>query len=488
MTTSRATTAATTTKRAPRTVKSKRTVVPHLTVEERVARGKAARREVPRSTHADLNTGIARPDPIALLEQQAESRVPELVPIRYGRMLVSPFTFYRGAALIMASDLSGGARSGLNVQLCGDAHLMNFGVFHTPERRMVFDINDFDETAPGPFEWDVKRLAASFAIAGRDNDFSTKDRRKALLAVSESYRTAMAEFAGMTNLAVWYTTLDVANFVQQSGKLAAKVRKRAEANIDKARTKNSLQAFEKLTHLVNGERRIISDPPLIEPIEDIFTGRSRDELESTLHELVARYRQTLQSDRRHLLEEFRVAHMARKVVGVGSVGTRAWIILLLGRDDSDPLFLQAKEAQPSVLESFTGASRFRSNGQRIVAGQHLMQANSDIFLGYETTIGGDGIKRDFYLRQLRDGKGSAMVELMDPPTLAMYGRICGRALARAHARSGDRIAIAAYLGNGDTFDQALADFSETYADQNERDYDALVAAEADGRVSVLRGV
>jgi uncharacterized protein (DUF2252 family) len=462
--------------------------VPHLTVQERVARGKAARREVPRTTHAELNTGMGRPDPIALLEKQAETRVPELVPIRYGRMLVSPFTFYRGAALIMASDLSGGARSGLNVQLCGDAHLMNFGVFNTPERRMVFDINDFDETAPGPFEWDVKRLAASFAIAGRDNGFSTKERRKVLLAVAASYRTSMAEFAGMPNLAVWYTTLDVANFVEQSGKLAAKVRKRAEANLDKARTKDSLQAFEKLTHLVDGERRIISDPPLIEPIEDIVTGHSRDELESVLHELVARYRQTLQSDRRHLLEEFRVVHMARKVVGVGSVGTRAWIILLLGRDGSDPLFLQAKEAQPSVLESFTGASRFRTNGQRIVAGQHLMQANSDIFLGYETVEGVDGVKRDFYLRQLRDGKGSATVELMDPPTLAMYATMCGRGLARAHARSGDRIAIASYLGTSDTFDQAIADFSETYADQNERDYDALVAAEADNRVSVLRGL
>jgi uncharacterized protein (DUF2252 family) len=483
------TTNTTTTAPAPRTAKSKRTVVPHLTVDERVARGKAARQEVPRSTHADLNTGVARPDPIALLEQQAESRVPELVPIRYGRMLVSPFTFYRGAALIMASDLSGGARSGLNVQLCGDAHLMNFGVFHTPERRLVFDINDFDETAPGPFEWDVKRLAASFAIAGRDNGFSTKQRRAALLAVTAAYRTAMAEFAAMKNLAVWYTTLDVAGFVEQSAKLtSAKVLKRAAANIDKARTKDSLQAFEKLTHLVNGERRIISDPPLIEPIEDIFSGRSRDELASNLHELVARYRQTLQSDRRHLLEEFRVAHIARKVVGVGSVGTRAWIILLLGRDDSDPLFLQAKEAQPSVLESFTGASRFKTNGQRIVAGQHLMQANSDIFLGYESVEGADGVKRDFYVRQLRDGKGSAAVELMDPPTLALYGTMCGQALARAHARSGDRVAIAAYLGNGDTFDRAIADFAESYADQNERDYDALVAAEAEGRVSVMRGL
>jgi uncharacterized protein (DUF2252 family) len=469
--------------------KRKRVVVPHLTVDERVARGKAARREVPRSTHAGLNTAIARPDPVDLLEQQAQSRVPELVPIRYGRMLVSPFTFYRGAALIMASDLSGGARSGLNVQLCGDAHLMNFGVFNSPERRMVFDINDFDETAPGPFEWDVKRLAASFAIAGRDNGFNTKERRKALLAVSESYRAAMAEFAGMTNLEVWYSSLDVASFVEQSGKLvSAKLRKRAEANLDKARTKDSLQAFAKLTHMVNGEPRIISDPPLIEPIEDVVRDAGGDELELNLHEWLARYRQTLQSDRRHLLEEFRFVHAARKVVGVGSVGTRAWILLLLGRDGRDPLFLQAKEAQRSVLESFTGASRYRSSGQRIVAGQHLMQASSDIFLGYETVDGADGVKRDYYLRQLRDGKGSAVVELMDPATLTLYATLCGRALARAHARSGDRIAIASYLGTGDIFDQAIADFSETYADQNERDYDALVAAEADARVSVLRGL
>jgi uncharacterized protein (DUF2252 family) len=366
---------------------------------------------------------------------------------------------------------------------------MNFGVFNTPERRMVFDINDFDETAPGPFEWDLKRLAASFAIAGRDNGFTRKERRAALLNVSASYRTSMAEFAAMTNLAVWYTALDVAAFVEQSGNFAsAKVRKRAAANLDKARTRDSLHAFERLTHLVDGQRRIISDPPLIEPIEDIVAGRSRDELESSLHELVAGYRRTLQSDRRHLLEEFRIAHMARKVVGVGSVGTRAWIILLLGRDDSDPLFLQAKEAQPSVLESFTSASRFRSNGQRIVAGQHLMQASSDIFLGYQRVEGDDGVTRDFYVRQLRDGKGSASVELMDPSTLALYATICGRALARAHARSGDRIAIAAYLGDSDKFDQAIADFSETYADQNERDYDALVAAEADGRVSVRRGL
>ena len=468
----------------------KRIVVPHLTVEERVARGRAARRDVPRSSHAQLGaTGVARPDPVALLEQQAETRVPDLVPIRYGRMLASPFTFYRGAALIMASDLSGSARSGLTVQLCGDAHLMNFGIFNTPERRVVFDINDFDETAPGPFEWDVKRLAASFAIAGRHKGFSTKQRRTTLLAVAASYRKSMAEFAGMTNLAVWYTALDIADLVEQAGKLAsAKARQRADANIERARTKNSLQAFDKLTHLVDGERRIISNPPFIEPIENILPGHGCDEPERHLHELLARYRQTLQSDRRHLLEEFRIVHMARKVAGVGSVGTRAWIILLLGRDENDPLFLQAKEAQPSVLESFTGASRFESNGQRVVAGQHLMQANSDIFLGWESVDADDGVKRDYYIRQLRNGKGSALVELMDPSTLEVYARACGRGLARAHARSGDRIAIAAYLGNGDTFDQAIADFSETYADQNERDYDALAAAEADERVSVRRGL
>jgi uncharacterized protein (DUF2252 family) len=464
-------------------------VVPHLTVEERVARGRAARREVPRSSHAGFNPGGHRLDPVALLEQQAVTRVPELVPIRYGRMLVSPFTFYRGAALIMAADLAGTPRSGITTQVCGDAHLMNFGVFASPERRMEFGINDFDETCPGPWEWDVKRLAASFAIAGRDNGFSTKERAKVLVALLGEYRSAMHQFAAMTNLAVWYSRIDVeAGMKQLQSRIDPAVRKRAEANVAKARTRDSLHAFDKLTHIVDGQRRIISDPPLVQPIEEIFEGMERDQIHEFVRAVIRSYRRTLPSDRRHLLEDFQLADVARKVVGVGSVGTRAWIVLMLGRDDTDPLFLQAKEAEASVLEDFIGHGDRRSHGQRVVHGQHLMQASSDIFLGWDHAQGHDGVERDFYVRQLRDWKGAALVETMTPATMAIYARVCASALARAHARSGDRIAIASYLGSGDVFDRALVEFSEAYADQNERDYDALVRAEKDGLITAEHGI
>jgi len=466
-----------------------RVPVPHLTVAERQARGKAARREVPRSSHATLANVPARPDPVALLESQAATRVAELVPIRYGRMLVSPFTFYRGAALLMASDLAGTPRSGLNVQLCGDAHLMNFGVFGSPERRMVFDINDFDETAPGPFEWDVKRLAASIAIAGRDNGFGREDRSKAVRAAVEEYRTSMAEFASMTNLEVWYTSLDVDMWLQQArSAVSGKSLKRAEANVAKARTRDSHHAYNKLTELVDGQRQIINDPPLIERVSELFGPDEHARLTETIHDMFVRYRQSLQSDRRRLLEEFRIVDVARKVVGVGSVGTRAWIALLLGRDDADPLFLQIKEAQASVLSAYSGSKRRTSNGRRVVEGQHLMQASSDIFLGWTDVVGTDDVKRDYYFRQLRDWKGSADVEAMDPERLATYAALCGRALSRAHARSGDRIAIASYLGSGSAFGTAIAEFAELYADQNERDYEALLAAESAGRVEVRRGL
>jgi uncharacterized protein (DUF2252 family) len=462
-------------------------VVPHLTVDERLARGKAARREVPRASHADFAMGTHRPDPVALLESQAATRVPSLVPIRYGRMLLSPFTFYRGAALIMAADLAGTPRSGITTQLCGDAHLMNFGVFASPERRLVFGINDLDETHPGPWEWDVKRLAASFAIAGRDNGYSTKERRKVLLALVGAYRAAMHEFATMSNLAVWYSHTDVESTIHElRSEVDPAARKRAAANLAKARTRDSLQAFDKLTHVVDGQRRIISNPPLVEPLENVFEGIERDQLREMLRGVLRSYRRTLQSDRRHLLEDFRVVDMARKVVGVGSVGTRAWIILLLGRDDNDPLFLQAKEAQASVLEEFAGRGEHLSHGERVVQGQHLMQASSDIFLGWDHVHSVDGIERDYYVRQLRDWKGAAVVEAMRPATLATYSRLCATSLARAHARSGDRIAIAGYLGGSDSFDQALAEFSEAYADQNERDYDSLVQAEKDGRITTQR--
>jgi uncharacterized protein (DUF2252 family) len=463
--------------------------VAHYSVAERAAMGKQARRLVPRSSHAELTVDDSRPDPVALLERQAATRVPELVPIRYGRMLVSPFTFYRGAALVMASDLSRTPASGLRVQACGDAHLMNFGVFGSPERRLVFDINDFDETAPGPWEWDVKRLAASFAIAGRDNGYTAKQRRTILLDLVAAYRTAMSDFAAKKNLEVWYARLDVDDlYAELRGSVSGSVRKQAAANIAKARTRDSSHALGKLTEVVDGSRRIISDPPLIEPIENLFEGADHDAIVRDLHDLLRAYRSTLQADRRQLLESYRLEHVARKVVGVGSVGMRAWILLLSGRDDDDPLFLQAKEAQPSVLEEFVGSADAGTDGERVVNGQHLMQATSDIFLGWQSLDGIDGVRRDYFVRQLKDWKGSAAVETMTPRAMSVYAKMCGWTLARAHARSGDRIAIASYLGSGDVFDQAIAEFSEAYADLTERDYALLEQAESDGRIEVQRGL
>ena len=464
--------------------------VAHLSVEERVARGKAARNEVPRSSHGRWVPAEHRPDPIALLEEQAESRVPELVPIRYGRMLVSPFTFYRGAALIMAADLAATPRSGLNAQLCGDAHLSNFGVFASPERQLMFDINDFDETLPGPWEWDVKRLMASFEIAGRNLRFPAEERRRIVLAGVAEYRTAVKEAAGRRNLDVWYAHVEAEKlFAQIKTAVTAKQRAKTKANLAKARTRDSMQAFSKLTHEVDGERRIIADPPLITPIEDLMpVERDRAGVEEELRGLIRTYRQTLETDRRQLLEDFHYVHAARKVVGVGSVGTRAWILLMLGRDGQDPLFLQAKEAEESVLERFVGKSQYPNHGQRVVAGQRLMQAASDIFLGWERLTGIDGQPRDFYIRQLRDWKGSADVDTMAASVMLFYARMCGATLARAHARSGDRIAIASYLGNRDVFDRAIADFSTSYADQNERDYQALVDAVKAGRLQAETGL
>ena len=377
------------------------------------------------------------------------------------------------------------------MQLCGDAHLSNFGMFGSPERTLVFDINDFDETPPGPWEWDVKRLAASFAIAGRENGFSAKERRTVALDTVRSYREAMAAFAGMRNLEVWYAALPVEQALREfTAGVDPKRLKKAEGDIAKARTKDSMHAFEKLTHVVDGEPRIISDPPLIVPIDELApTEMERDAFEDELRGLIRGYRRTLETDRRHLLEEFRFVDMARKVVGVGSVGTRAWIALFLGMDDQDPLFLQVKEAQPSVLEQFVGKSAVHNCGQRVVAGQRLMQATSDIFLGWQHVAAGlDGQQRDFYVRQLKDWKGSFAIEAAIPPGAAAYGKTCGWTLARAHARSGDRVAIASYLGKSDTFDQAIATFAETYADQNERDYQALQEAVDTGRVKAETGL
>ncbi|WP_404388795.1 DUF2252 domain-containing protein [Humibacillus xanthopallidus] len=462
----------------------------HLSPEERVARGKAARNDTPRSSHGRWEPADSRPDPIALLEEQGASRVLELVPLRYGRMMVSPFTFFRGAALIMASDLAATPRSGLNAQICGDAHLSNFGVFASPERQLMFDMNDFDETLPGPWEWDVKRLAASFEIAGRDRGFKPADRRAVVMAGVAEYRKRMHEFAAARNLEVWYAHIPVERIFEELKATATKKQQaKAAANAAKARTRDSMQAFSKLTHVVDGERRIVSDPPLIVPIEELIPpGLGRDDVERELRELIRSYRRSLETDRRELLEAFDYVHLARKVVGVGSVGTRAWIALMLGRDDQDPLFLQAKEAQESVLERFVGKSKYRNSGQRVVAGQRLMQASSDNFLGWQRITGLDGQVRDFYLRQLRDWKGSADVDNMASNLMTGYAKICGATLARAHARSGDRIAIASYLGNSDTFDRAIADFSALYADQNERDYQALVHAVQSGRLEAQTGL
>jgi uncharacterized protein (DUF2252 family) len=465
--------------------------VTHLTVAERVGRGKAAREQAPRASHSILELSSDR-DPVAIVDADTPARVPELVPIRYGRMLVSPFTFYRGAASLMAHDLAGTPRTGLKAQLCGDAHLSNFGGFASPSRDLVFDLNDFDETHPGPFEWDVKRLAASFEIAGRDRGFEDRVRRSAVLTAVRAYREAMREFAAMDNLGVWYSRLDVSNMV--ANLRAQKDKKQAKAlerGVAKARTKDSMKAFAKLTHVVDGEPRIISDPPLIVPIAELADegGFDRDEITAGVLELYRGYRRTLQPDRKRLLEEFRYADLARKVVGVGSVGTRCWILLLLGRDDGDPLFLQVKETGHSVLEPLLGRSQYRNHGQRVVEGQRLMQAASDIFLGWiRNKAGLDGRQRDFYVRQLWDWKTSVDLETILPRGLELYAQACGWTLARAHARSGDRIAIATYLGKGDIFDRALADFAVAYADQNERDYATLVEAAKDGRIEAREGL
>jgi uncharacterized protein (DUF2252 family) len=471
--------------------KKRQDAVRHLTVEERAARGRAARTAVPRSRHAEAELQSGR-DPVALLEAQAPARVAELVPVRYGRMLVSPFTFYRGAAAVMAYDLAATPRTNLTVQLCGDTHLANFGGYASPERTLVFDLNDFDETSPGPFEWDVKRLAASFEIAGRDRDFSDSQREKAVLGVVRAYREAMRQFAAMPNLGVWYSRLDAQAIAEKLREQQdSKQLKRLESTAARARTKDSLKAFAKLTEMVDGEARLRSDPPLIVPIRELAgsTELSADEVEQELHDSFRGYRRTLQRDRRRLLEQFRWVDMARKVVGVGSVGTRCFVVLLLGRDGNDPFFLQVKEAQASVLEPYLGKSEFANHGQRVVEGQRLMQAASDIFLGFvhlEKTL--DGAPRDFYFRQLWDWKSSVDLDLILPRGLELYADVCGWTLARAHARSGDRIAIAEYLGKSNAFDTAIAKFAAEYADQNERDYAALADAAKNGVVTVEAGV
>jgi uncharacterized protein (DUF2252 family) len=451
---------------------------------ERAAAGKAARARVPLESHREFHPAPSR-DPVGLLLEQAESRIPELVPVRHGRMLVSPFTFYRGAALPMAADLAGTPSPGFRVQLCGDAHLSNFGAFGSPERRLVFDVNDFDETLPGPFEWDVKRLVASLVVAGRDNGFTDADTRRVALAAGARYRRAMREFAGSPTLAVWYARLDVEDTIAQfKSRLPKSEVKRSQALAAKVRTRDSTQAVAKLTRVTDGRREIISDPPLIVPVEELTAQPDY----AALRALASAYARTLPPDRAHLLGRFRLTRVARKVVGVGSVGTQAWILLMEAEDGLDPLLLQAKQAQRSALAAYAGESEYDNQGERVVTGQRMMQAASDIFLGWQRMPEPGGGQTDYYLRQLRDWKYSAPIEQMDPATMAGYGELCGWTLARAHARSGDRFAIAGYLGSSARFEEAVADFGASYADQTVRDHAALADAVAAGRAQATPGV
>ena len=499
-----------------------------ISLDERRARGSQAAERTPPSSHFGWQPAQDRPDPVALLEEQNTTREPDLVPVRHGRMMVSPFTFYRGAAKIMAADLKDTPVAGLDAQLCGDAHLSNFGMFASPERALVFDLNDFDETLPGPFEFDVKRMAASFLIAGRNNGFSRADARAAALASVMSYRESMADFAQMPTMEIWYAHFEEDRFraiirdalaevspgvkepgvkdkkakaakpdkkaatkkEQKEAKQAEVVQeaaRRAEKSLEKAHTRDSVQALAKLGELVDGHYQIVSQPPVIVPGRDLAAtyGLSPDEVMPAIHEQFRAYRATLQDDRRRLLEKFEIVDAARKVVGVGSVGTRAFIVLLQGRDEQDPLFLQVKEATASVLEAYLPKSRYRQHGARVVQGQRMMQAASDIFLGWTKGI---DVTRNFYWRQLRDMKGSAVVELMAPVTLRYYAQICGWTLARAHARSGDPVAMAAYLGRVDAFERSVTDFSERYADQNEQDYAEFAKAIRSGRLQAVEGV
>jgi uncharacterized protein (DUF2252 family) len=492
------------------------TKVAYPSVEDRKAMGLEARDRAALSSHAGWHPAAGRPDPVALLEEQDADREPDLVPVRHGRMMVSPFTFYRGGAMIMAADLAGTPVAGLEVQLCGDAHLANFGLFASPERLLLFDVNDFDETLPGPFEYDVERMAASFVVAGRNNGFAEADARAAARASVTAYRKAMAGFAQMGTMDIWYARLDEDELMstiqhamagtkkevkeakkakeekqeksdKRDEKLAKKAEKRVGKITAKARTRDSLQALSKLGEQVNGGYRIVSQPPVVVPLRDLAAtyGMSADEAEKTVRDQFGAYRDTLPDDRRHLLEHFQIIDAARKVVGVGSVGTRCFIVLLQGRDAGDPLFLQIKEATASVLEEYAGQSRYKHHGERVVWGQRMMQAASDIYLGWTTGL---DVQRHYYWRQLRDMKGSVDVEAMVPVGLGYYARICGWTLARAHARSGDPVAIAEYLGGGDDFDTSITDFARRYADQNEQDHQEFVDAVRSGRLKAVEGV
>jgi uncharacterized protein (DUF2252 family) len=498
---------------------------PYMSVDDRRAKGEQAAKRTPVSSHGEWVAPADRPDPVELLSAQDATREPDLVPVRHGRMMVSPFTFYRGAAKVMAADLAGTPTAGLEVQLCGDAHLSNFGGFASPERQLLFGLNDFDETLPGPFEYDVKRMAASFTIAARNNGFNKSDASAVTAESVKAYREAMSEFAAMRTLDVWYahmsehhiqealrafqdeTSPGAAKAGKGKGKGKGKSGKKKQATragnaddshlareikaatktLQKAHTRDSLQALGRYAEVVDGEYRIVSQPPVVVPLRELETtwGLSADQIREVVEGQFRAYQSSLSADRRQLLQRFSIVDMARKVVGVGSVGTRAWMVLLEGRDDHDPLFLQVKEATRSVLEDHLPKTRFRTPGQRVVEGQRMMQATPDIFLGWTKGLQDD---RFYYWRQMRDMKASAAVETMTPLGLTFYARICGWSLARAHARSSDPVAIAEYLGTGDGFDRAITTFSALYADQNSRDHATFVKAVADGRIDAVEGV
>jgi uncharacterized protein (DUF2252 family) len=459
------------------------------TPEERAAHGRKARELVPRSKHGDWAPPADRTDPLEILALQATTRVPDLVPIRYGRMAASPFAFYRGAAAVMAADLAHEVHSHLDVQLCGDAHLVNFGGFATPERDMIFDANDFDETLPGPFEWDLKRLAASIEVAARSRGFDEALRTKLVGLSSRGYRDAIREFGGMRQLEVWYLRLDPAVLLNRWGSEASSsVLAAFQKRMEKARTKDHLRAVARLTEMRDGRLRFRADPPLVTPIDDLVeAGTEAQTLDSLITALDA-YRVTLAGDRQHLLSRYTFLDLARKVVGVGSVGTRCWVALFVGRDEGDPLVLQVKEAEHSVAEPFLQPSAFTNMGERVVQGQRLVQSASDIFLGWDTLRGIDGVNRDFYFRQLWDWKASADIETMEPATFEIYAQMCGWVLALGHARSGDAIAIGSYLGAGPRFDEAMCRFAAAYADQNEKDHQSLKRAIATNKIHAISDV
>jgi uncharacterized protein (DUF2252 family) len=459
------------------------------TPEERTANGRKARELVPRSRHGEWAPPADRTDPLEILALQATTRLPDLVPIRYGRMAASPFAFFRGAAAVMAADLACDVHSHLDVQLCGDAHLMNFGGFATPERDMIFDVNDFDETIPGPFEWDLKRLAASIEVAARARSFDEPLRRRLVALSSKGYRDAIRDFGAMRNLDVWYLRMDTETVVARWGSEAhATVIEGFQQRVQKAQGKDHLRAVAKLTEKVDGTFRFRADPPLLTPMDQLLDADNEAEMVHNLAKALIEYRVTLSGERQHLLSRYEFTDLARKVVGVGSVGTRCWVALLVGRDEGDPLVLQIKEAEHSVAEPFLRPSQYANMGQRVVEGQHLVQSASDIFLGWDNVTGIDGLARDFYIRQMWDWKLSPDIDTMTPQTFEIYAQMCGWVLALGHARSGDAIAIGSYLGAGTRFDESMCTFASSYADQNELDHQALKLAIATNKVHAISGV